>query len=112
MKVIIPALVMFLLLPMGHVFAAENTKGMTIKDQLNAIEIKLNHLQKILEGRVLGVNTNQLFTVTSNDQVIAQSYVPVTRALADDWCSDMATNEAFGDTEIVCTHEGGVIYKK
>ena len=112
MKAIAPIFVMFLLLPMSSALAAENTQEATLKAQLNAIEIKLNHLQKILEGRVLGVNTNQLFTVTSNDQVVAQSYVPVTRALADDWCSDMATNEAFEDTEIVCTHEGTVIYKK
>ncbi|MBP6924376.1 MAG: hypothetical protein KBB78_02305 [Candidatus Pacebacteria bacterium] len=111
MKTVATIAVVIMLLPISFASAAEVDKA-AIRIQLQTIEKQIQHLQMVLKARVLGVSTSQLFTVTSNSTIVAQSYVPVTRAVADSWCADVVAMKSVQNTTVVCTHEGSVIYKK
>jgi hypothetical protein len=109
MKFFAPIAVMFVMFPLSFASAAEAVDRQSLFAQLEVIEVKLHHLQMRLRAQVLGASTSRYFTVSSDDKVIAESYVPVTRSLADSWCTEMSTNEAFEDTQIECVHGGTII---
>ena len=112
MKSIAIVAVMFMVLPLSFASAAEVTTPQTLTQKLNALQEQVSHLRMQVMAQVLGVSTSQLFTVTSNSLTVAQSYVPVTPALAKSWCADMSAMNSFKNTSIECIHEGNTIFRK
>ena len=111
MKFILSLAIVCLLVPTGFSAASEpDYKAML--SQLTSMQAQLTTIQMKNMARVLGVSTNNLFQVTSNNQIIAQSYVPVTKKLATDWCGDMVAMNSFTNTALICTFEGNTIFKK
>lgn len=111
MKLILSLAIMLAFAPAAFAAAAEPSYD-TMLSQLKSMQAQLTNIQMNNMAQVLGVSTNNLFQVTSNNNVIAQSYVPVTKKLATDWCSDIVTMDSFKNTALVCTFEGNTIFKK
>lgn len=111
MKTLATLAIAFLLMPVSFTAAAETTP-VNVSAQLHAIEQQIANLRMLVMARVLGASTSNYFTVTSNNLVIAQSYVPVTAAVAQAWCADMASMPSFKNTAIVCTHNGTTIFQQ
>lgn len=111
MKFILSLAIVCLLVPTGFSSASEpDYKAMLT--QLKSMQAQLTTIQMKHMARVMGVSTSNLFQVTSNTEIIAQSYVPVTKTLATNWCADMVAIPSFTNTAIECTHEGTTIFKK
>lgn len=108
MKTLATLAIAFLLVPVSFSAAAEPQTA-SVSAQLDSIERQIAHLRTLILARVLGAATSDYFTVTSNGNVIAQSYVPVTASVAKAWCADMAAMSSFKNTAIVCTHNGTTI---
>lgn len=108
MKLFIVIAIMFTLMPFGAARAA-NTQNVDTTAQLDAIEQKISHIRMLIMSQVLGASTSNYFTVISDNNIIAQSYVPVTTAVAQGWCVDMKAMNSFKNTTVVCTHNGVTI---
>lgn len=112
MKTIATIAIAFMLIPVSFTAAAESQSARGANAAtLHGIEQQIAHLRMLVLARVLGASTTNYFTVTSNGIIIAQSYVPVTTAVAQAWCADMAAMPSYQNTAIVCTHNGTVIYQ-
>ena len=111
MKVLFSIALLFAFAPTSFAAAATPTYD-SLLSQLQVLQARLTSIQMSNMAQVLGVSTNNLFQVTSNSNVIAQSYVPVTKKLATDWCGDMVAMDSFKNTALVCTFEGSTIFKK
>jgi hypothetical protein len=111
MKFILSLAIVFVFVPTAFAAAAEPSYD-TMLSQLKSMQAQLTNIQMKNMAQVLGVSTNNLFQVTSNNNLIAQSYVPVTKKLASDWCGDMVAMDSFKNTALVCTFEGNTICKK
>jgi hypothetical protein len=111
MKYILSIAMVVALFPTSFVAASEPNYE-SLMAQVHVLQARLTDIQMSNMARVLGVSTSNLFQVTSNNQLIAQSYVPVTLKLATSWCADMVAVDSFKNTSIECTHEGSIIFKK
>ncbi|MFM2339771.1 MAG: hypothetical protein RLZZ360_407 [Candidatus Parcubacteria bacterium] len=107
MKFIIAIAIMLMVMPFGMA-EASTTKAVSNEAKLYEIEQKISHIRMLIMSRVLGASTSNYFMVTSNGNIIAQSYVPVTVAVAQSWCADMKAINSFKNTTIVCTQNGVV----
>lgn len=112
MKLILSIALLVAFVPTSFAAAATVPNYESLMAQVHVLQARLTDIQMSNMARVLGVSTSNLFQVTSNNQLIAQSYVPVTVQLANGWCADMVAIDSFKNTSIVCTHEGNTIFKK